>query len=61
MKCKDKIPYPNRMAAESALAMARRDWARDPRRAAQPPKGVYRCDRCRRWHMTHHPITGDTI
>ena len=41
------------MEAESALATARAQWRREPRRAPQPPTRVYLCPRCDAWHMAH--------
>lgn len=54
--CKLKGRFPNRLAAENALADARRKWRRDPSRAAAPPIRIYQCERCDYgWHMTSAP------
>lgn len=53
--CADKRQFKSRMAAESALAHAIRQWVRDPRRAAWPPHRVYRCFTCDCWHLTAVP------
>lgn len=52
--CTQKRRYPNRMAAETALNVARNQWKRDPKRAEAPPVRVYLCG-CDSWHLTHVP------
>lgn len=55
--CRDKKRYDNRLRAENALAVARRQWERDRTRAPAPPIRVYQCDRCGGgWHLTHLPL-----
>jgi hypothetical protein len=51
--CQEKKRYGNRLQAEAALVMAKRDWRRDPGRAPQPPTRVYQCAVCNGWHLTH--------
>jgi len=51
-KCEQKRRYRSRMAAESALGIARNQWRMDKTRAAQPPTGVYQCPVCDGWHLT---------
>jgi len=55
MKCAEKKRYTNRIAAEAALAIARSQWRRDPRRAERPPARIYTCAECGLWHLTHSP------
>jgi hypothetical protein len=56
--CPEKRGYPNRMAAETALGVARNQWKRNPSRAAEPPNRVYLCPRCDRYHLTHSSYSG---
>jgi len=54
-RCSEKKRYATRMAAESALGVARAQWRRKPTRAVAPPVRVYRCPVCGEWHLTHLP------
>lgn len=51
--CEEKRRYGSRMAAETALSIARAAWRRAPQRASQPPVRIYQCSRCLDWHLTH--------
>lgn len=53
--CAAKKRYGNRMAADAALALARKQWARKPKRAPEPPTRVYQCVMCFGFHLTHLP------
>lgn len=53
--CGEKRKYRSRMAAESALSVARSQWRRDPSRAERPPARIYLCPICGAWHLTHSP------
>ena len=53
-RCADKKRYDTRIAAESALAVARNQWSQDHSRAPEPPVRVYQCEACDYgWHLTH--------
>jgi hypothetical protein len=55
--CAEKKRYSNRLAAESALGIARSQWRRDPTRAPKPPVRVYQCASCDGgWHLTHRTL-----
>ncbi len=60
-RCTEKKQYGSRIAAECALAIARRDWRRDPDRADGPPIRIYYCPHCGGWHLTHAPLRGDVV
>ena len=53
--CQEKRGYGSRMAADTALGIARNQWKRDPSRAEEPPDRVYLCPSCSQWHLTHVP------
>lgn len=48
----DKRGYSNRMAADTALNVAKNQWRRHPWRAEAPPERIYQCP-CGVWHLTH--------
>ena len=53
-RCDEKKRYSNRIAAETALGIARALWRRERSRAAAPPQRVYQCPTCEGgWHLTH--------
>lgn len=47
-----KRAYTNRLAAETALSVAKNQWRRHPERADVPPNRIYQCE-CGVWHLTH--------
>ena len=52
-RCAEKRRYETRLAAESALGVARNQWRRDRTRAPRPPVRVYQCPECGYgWHLT---------
>lgn len=55
-RCAKKRRYETRMAAETALSVARNQWRKDPGRAPRPPVRVYQCPECGYgWHLTSQP------
>lgn len=62
MRCDEKKSYPHRMAAQSALDMARmlqrRSAAHYEQNRHGPPKAIYRCDLCDQWHITSQEVKG---
>lgn len=55
-RCAEKRRYESRIAAETALGVARNQWRKDPGRAPRPPVRVYQCPECGYgWHLTSQP------